>query len=54
MHVVEELREEGINGIKTALDRPGLTDLFVAGKTKGARLMLVENATCIARDLMPT
>ena len=34
------------------MDRPGLTDLFVALKANGVRLVLVENASRLARDLM--
>lgn len=52
MEIVQEFRDEGISGTKEALDRPGLTDLFVAIKANGVRLVIVENATRIARDLM--
>ena len=34
------------------MDRLGLTDLFVALKANGVRLVVTENATRIARDLM--
>jgi len=33
-------------------DRPGLTDLFVAVKANGVRLVLVERSDRLARDLM--
>ena len=52
LEVVQEFRDEGVSGTKEALDRPGLTDLFVAIKANGVRLVIVENATRIARDLM--
>ena len=52
LEIVREFRDEGVSGTKEALDRPGLTDLFVALKANGVRLVLVENATRIARDLM--
>jgi DNA invertase Pin-like site-specific DNA recombinase len=52
LEVVQEFRDEGVSGTKEALDRPGLTDLFVAIKSNGVRLVVVENATRVARDLM--
>jgi DNA invertase Pin-like site-specific DNA recombinase len=52
IEVVQEFRDEGVSGTKEALDRPGLTDLFVAIKANGVRLVVVENATRVARDLM--
>lgn len=55
MEIVQEFQEKGVTGasaVEDALDRPGLTDLFVAIKANGVRLVLVENATRIARDLM--
>jgi DNA invertase Pin-like site-specific DNA recombinase len=50
--VVQEFRDEGVTGTKEALDRPGLTDLFVALKANGVKVVIVENATRVARDLM--
>jgi len=50
--IAQEFRDKGVSGTKEALDRPGLTDLFVAIKANGVRLVLVENATRVARDLM--
>jgi DNA invertase Pin-like site-specific DNA recombinase len=52
IEIADEFRDEGVSGTKEALDRPGLTDLFVALKANGVRLVLVENATRVARDLM--
>ncbi|MCL4179046.1 MAG: recombinase family protein [Verrucomicrobia bacterium] len=52
IEIIREFRDEGVSGTAEALDRPGLTDLFVAIKANGVRLVLVENATRVARDLM--
>jgi site-specific DNA recombinase len=52
IEIVQEFQEKGVSGTKDALDRPGLTDLFVAIKANGVRTVLVENATRLARDLM--
>jgi len=52
LEIAQEFRDEGVSGTKEALDRPGLTDLFVALKANGVRTVVVENATRIARDLM--
>jgi len=52
LEIVQTFRDEGVSGTKEALDRPGLTDLFVALKANGVRLVIVENPTRIARDLM--
>jgi DNA invertase Pin-like site-specific DNA recombinase len=55
IEIVQEFRDKGVSGaaaMEDALDRPGLTDLFVALKANGVRLVLVENHTRIARDLM--
>lgn len=50
--IVQTFKDEGVSGTKEALDRPGLTDLFVALKANGVRTVIVENPTRIARDLM--
>jgi DNA invertase Pin-like site-specific DNA recombinase len=52
LEVIQEFRDKGVTGTKEALDRPGLTDLFVALKANGVRVVIVENATRVARDLM--
>ena len=52
VEIVQEFNDEAISGTLDALDRPGLTDLFVSLKANGVRLVLVENATRLARDLM--
>jgi len=50
MEVVTEFRDEGVSG--TLFDRPGLTDLFVAIKADGVKVVLVEKADRLARDLV--
>lgn len=50
--VVREFKDEGVSGKKEALDREGLTDLFVAIKTNGIRTVLVENSERLARRLI--
>lgn len=52
IEIVQEFSDEAISGTTDAMDRPGLTDLFVALKANGVRLVIVENATRLARDLM--
>jgi DNA invertase Pin-like site-specific DNA recombinase len=50
--VAQEFADEAVSGTTDAMDRPGLTDLFVALKANGVRTVIVENATRLARDLM--
>lgn len=50
--IAQEFSDEGVSGTTDAMDRPGLTDLFVAIKSNGVRTVIVENATRLARDLM--
>ena len=52
IEVVREFCEMGVSGTKDAFDREALTDLFVAIKSNGVRLVLVERADRLARDLM--
>jgi DNA invertase Pin-like site-specific DNA recombinase len=52
IQIVQEFTDEAVSGTTDAMDRAGLTDLFVALKANGVRLVLVENATRLARDLM--
>ncbi len=52
IEIVNEFRDEGVCGAKEHFDRPGLTDLFVAIKSNGVRLVLVERSDRLARDLM--
>jgi DNA invertase Pin-like site-specific DNA recombinase len=50
MEVVNEFRDEGVSG--TLFDRPGLTDLFLAIKAEGIKVVVVEKADRLARDLV--
>ncbi len=52
IEIVQEFGDEAITGTVDAMDRPGLTDLFVALKANGVRKVIVENPTRLARDLM--
>lgn len=52
IEVEREFVEKGVSGTKDAFDREALTDLFVALKGNGVRLVLVERADRLARDLM--
>jgi DNA invertase Pin-like site-specific DNA recombinase len=52
IEVEREFIEKGVSGTKDAFDREALTDLFVALKANGVRLVLVERADRLARDLM--
>lgn len=47
-----EFVEKGVSGTLDALDRPSLTDLFVALKDNEVKLVLVENSSRLSRDLM--
>ena len=52
IEIAQEFSDEAVSGTLDAMDRDGLTDLFVALKANGVRLVLVENASRLARDLM--
>jgi DNA invertase Pin-like site-specific DNA recombinase len=52
IQIAQEFSDEAISGTTDTMDRPGLTDLFVALKANGTRLVLVEAASRLARDLM--
>lgn len=52
IEIVQEFGDEAVTGTVDAMDRPGLTDLFVALKSNGVRKVIVENPTRLARDLM--
>src|SRR5215471_6034628 len=52
IEVVQEFCEKGVSGTKDAFDRDALTEIFVALKANGVRLVLVERADRLARDLM--
>lgn len=50
--VVAEFRDEGVSGTNELADREGLVALFDRIDSNGVRVVVVENATRLARDLM--
>ena len=50
--VVEEFRDEGVSGTKELVDRDGLAALIDRIESNGVRLVLVERADRLARDLL--
>jgi len=52
VEVVDEYRDEGVSGTKDLDDRDGLSDLMTRLASNGIRLVLVERADRLARDLM--
>jgi DNA invertase Pin-like site-specific DNA recombinase len=52
IEVSAEYRDEGVSGTRDLENRDGLRDLITRLRTNGVRLVLVENATRLARDLM--
>jgi DNA invertase Pin-like site-specific DNA recombinase len=52
MKVVDEFRDAGVSGAKELDSRPGLAALLDRIESNGVRVVLVENATRLARDLM--
>jgi DNA invertase Pin-like site-specific DNA recombinase len=52
IEITREFRDEGVSGTKDAFERDGLTDLLVALKANGVRVVLLERADRLARDLM--
>ena len=52
IEIEREFVEKGVSGTKDAFDRIALTELFVALKANGVKLVLVERADRLARDLM--
>src|SRR5438876_4035492 len=50
--VVDEYRDEGVSGTKDLDGREGLGDLMARLRANGIRLVLVERADRLARDLM--
>jgi DNA invertase Pin-like site-specific DNA recombinase len=52
IEIEREFCEKGVSGTKDAFDREALTELFIAIKANGVRLVLAERADRIARDLM--
>jgi DNA invertase Pin-like site-specific DNA recombinase len=52
IEVVDEYRDEGVSGTKDLDDREGLSDLMARIRANGVRLVLVQRADRLARDLM--
>ena len=52
LNIVEEFRDIGVSGTKDLDNRPGLADLLERVKAENIEIVLVENATRLARDLM--
>ena len=52
IEVVEEFPEEGVSGTNDLDDRPALGALLDRLESNGVKLVLVENASRLARDLM--
>ena len=50
--IVREFADEGVSGASDLEDRPALTDLFAAMASNGVRVVLVERADRLARDVM--
>src|SRR5687768_7393678 len=50
--LVEEFRDEGVSGTKDLDSRPGLAALLDRIESNGAKVVLVERADRLARDLM--
>ena len=47
-----EFRDEGVSGTKDLDDREGLSDLLARIRSNGVRVVLVERADRLARDLI--
>jgi DNA invertase Pin-like site-specific DNA recombinase len=52
LEVVDEFRDAGVSGTKDLDNRPGLAALLDRVENNGVKVVLVENATRLARDLM--
>jgi DNA invertase Pin-like site-specific DNA recombinase len=50
--LLDEYRDEGVSGTKELADRPGLAALLDRLESNGVRVVLVERADRLARDLM--
>lgn len=50
--IVNEYRDEGVSGTRELEDRPGLAAVLDRVETNGVRVVLVENASRVARDLL--
>ena len=52
LELVAEFRDEGVGGDRELDDRGGLSDLMARIRSNGVRIVLVERADRLARDLM--
>jgi DNA invertase Pin-like site-specific DNA recombinase len=52
LEVIDEFRDAGVSGTKDLDNRPGLAALLDRVEANGVKIVLVENATRLARDLM--
>lgn len=52
LEVVDTFRDAGVSGTKDLDNRPGLATLLDRVESNGVKIVLVENATRLARDLM--
>ena len=52
INVVDQFRDAGVSGTKDLDNRPGLAALLHRVESVGVKIVLVENATRLARDLM--
>jgi DNA invertase Pin-like site-specific DNA recombinase len=52
LELVDEYRDEGVSGTKELEDREGLSDLLARIRSNGVRVVLVERADRLARDLI--
>jgi DNA invertase Pin-like site-specific DNA recombinase len=52
IRVVDEFRDAGVSGTRDLDNRPGLAALLDRVESNGVKIVLVENATRLARDLM--
>src|SRR3954471_21620340 len=50
--IVDEFRDEGVSGTRELADRPGLAALLDRIESNGVRVVVVERADRLARDLM--
>lgn len=50
--IVDEYRDEGVSGTKELQDRPGLAALLDRLESNGVKVVIVERADRLARDLM--
>ncbi len=52
LEVVDEFRDAGVSGTKDLDNRPGLAALLDRVESNGVKIVFMENATRLARDLM--